>query len=65
MQAGDAVRYKGKPVEVGGHDLVVGTKGEVIGTHRVEELWLAVQWENMTRPTFHLQKELEVIRGPS
>ena len=61
MEPGQAVRYKGKPVDIGARRLGPGAEGEVIGTHKMEEIWVAVQWATMTRPTFHLQTELEVI----
>jgi hypothetical protein len=33
----------------------------VIGVHRIEEIWFAVLWEGMSRPTFHLATELEAV----
>jgi hypothetical protein len=61
MEAGQAVRYRGKPTVFGdGRHLDPGASGEVISVHRFEETWVAVWWEGLTRPTFHLEKELEL-----
>lgn len=62
MQAGQAVRYRGKSApSADRHGVEVGTTGEIIGVHRIEETWFAVLWEGMSRPTFHLIDELEPV----
>lgn len=53
------MRYRGKPVVFGEVHIDPGRPGEVIGIHQFVETWIAVKWEGMTRPTFHLEKELE------
>ena len=60
MKAGDVVSYRGKPVVFGGKRIEPGARGEVISALRFGEIWVAVQWEGMTRPTFHLETELEL-----
>jgi hypothetical protein len=59
MKPGQAVRYKGKPVVFGEVHIDPGSPGTVIGIHQFVEMWIAVKWDGMTRPTFHLEKELE------
>lgn len=61
MEPGQAVRYKGKPVVFGDVHIDPGCRGEVIGIHRFVEMWIAVKWDGMTRPTFHLDKELDPV----
>ena len=63
MEVGQAVRYKGNATVVAGRAVEPGTLGEVVGVHRIEEIWLAVQWEGVSRPTFHLENELEPIES--
>ena len=63
MDTGQAVRYRGKPVVFGERHVDPGALGEIIAVHRLQEEWFAVKWEGMTRPTFHLQRELEPIQA--
>lgn len=53
------VRYRGKPLVFGGKPIEPGATGEVISALKFGEIWVAVQWEGMNRPTFHLESELE------
>lgn len=64
VKPGDAVRYAGEAQEVAGISLAPGTTGVVISTHNVEKDWVAVDWEGVPRPTFHLIEELEPLESP-